>query len=413
MYDRLSSKRSEMKNIYILSWQHPFNAVDGPAGLIAEGLRQNGHRVTIANPSTETGIAAFASMLKERVDLVIGMGPHAFMQTIGGELIHRLIDSKFAILFLDNPIYSKKQCELLFATNFPDDSLLLCVDAKQAAQLRLVCRHSYQNRYIVEFFPWGGAVASGVLKQPEEKSIDVVIFATVNQELSANFVQNDGFQGHLSETVCKNAGLNFAKFNEKINALIDGNYTLDLVDLVANEVQMDFHEFTVPALELVAEVDSFLKRYRRLAVAKELIKTSINQNIKVDIFGTGWDRLGELPANITLHGPTTYLDQFTAYKKSRTVLNTDPNWVAGVHDRVFNAFGSYCVAITNFNLFTQLHFSDGHDSLIYENTQSLSEKIKFGIANHQEISRKAHQTLTLGHTWSDRCKKLDSYLNLF
>ena len=400
-----------MKNIYILAWSHQFNAVQAPAELIAEGLKQIGHKVTIVNISTDDGKSSIIRMLSEKVDLVIGMNPHSFLYTINGELIHKVINSRFAIMFLDNPIYSKNVWSLLFENDFPVDSLLLCVDAKQTEQFKEICIKLYDNRFIAEFFPWGGHQYIGKQLWGSDKSFDICLFSTLDQQISTNFMLNDDFQGEFSKDVCESSGVLYEEFSEKVSALIHSNYSQDIVEFICEQLHVNYYELTAEALNLVTEVDSFLKRYRRLAATKALLETSIQRSYEVAIFGTGWEKLGQLPDNIKIFGPTLYEKQFEIFNSSKSVLNTDPNWTAGVHDRVFNAFGSGCVAITNQNKYTDFNFTNGYDCCIYENTNQLEKEIVFAVDNHTDISYRAHRMLTVNHTWKDRCRIITNHLD--
>lgn len=400
-----------MKNIFIITWDHPFNAVDGPAQLISEGLRLNGCRVTIANMSTDEGRGVILRMLTEKVDLVIGMGPHSLFLYINGKLLHQAVDTKFAILFLDNPFYSRVQWSFLFNSGFPEDSLLLCVDAKQEKQLRAICDHLHGAKFITQFFPWGGHINLGKMLGHTEKLYDLVIFSTLDQQISQSFCLNDNYDGVISESVCEAAGISHSHLNEELQLLSKGYYSVDIVEFIGKEMHLEFPTISPNSEALITEVDSFLKRYRRLAITQVMLKTAIESNYKVAIFGTGWERLGDLPENIKVFGPVSYSNQFDIFKSSRTVINTDPNWVAGVHDRVFNAFGSGCVAITNENYFTDLNFNDGVDCIIYQNSEVASKKIVQAVENYENIANNAYRLLVLNHTWKDRCSTLVSYLD--
>lgn len=400
-----------MKNIYIFSWNHQFNAVHAPAELIAEGLRQIGNRVTIVNTSTEHGKSIIIRMLSEKVDLIIGMNPHSFLYTINGQLIHKVIKSRFAIMFLDNPIYTRTTWSLLFNNGFPVDSLLLCIDAKQAEQFKEICRDLYNNNFITVFFPWGGHHFLGRQLTPSEKNYDLCLFSTLDQQISENFKLHDDYQCHLSKDICASAAIPYDEFFETVSSLIHNNYSQDIIELISKKLNIRYSEFTKEAFDLAAEVDSFLKRYRRLAVAKEMLNVSLNNNYEVAIFGTGWENLGKLPSNIKIFGPTYYEKQFEIFNSSKSVLNTDPNWICGVHDRVFNAFGSGCAVVTNQNKYTDFHFQDSENCSIYETTNQIADKITFAVENHISIAHNAHRILIVNHTWKDRCRLITNILD--
>jgi hypothetical protein len=252
----------------------------------------------------------------------------------------------------------------------------------------------------------------GEKNKNNEKNIDLVIFSTLDQQISKRFLENDNYGGNLSRSGCETFGIKYDFFNNKIKKYINTGFCDDVSDIISDELKIPYWEFTPAVRELVAEVDSFLKRYRRLTAAREVINYAINNGSKLSVYGTGWEALGPYPSNITLFEPVSYLSQFEIYKKTKALLNTDPNWTAGVHDRVFNGASCYCVSLTNANKFTDLFFLDKHDCVTYSDIGDISSQLDYCLKNHDKLSSYAFQTFRLNHTWKDRCAQLLNYLDL-
>jgi hypothetical protein len=272
--------------------------------------------------------------------------------------------------------------------------------------IKINLRFFYNKKFITHFFPWGGHYSNNQNFESQHKIFDVCLFATLDQQISNNFNLHDNYQARLSEKVCIGAGVEFNNFENNVISMIDRDYSSDIIHLISNEMDLDYFEFTNEAEELAMEVDSFLKRYRRLSTAKKLLNIAILENLNIAIFETGWENLGELPKNINLFGYANYMKQFEVFNLSKAVLNTDPNWSSGVHDRVFNSFGSNCVALTNRNKYTDMYFSHRCESVIYESTDDLHDNTLFAIENYEEITKNAYRLLVVNRTWKDRCSKI-------
>jgi len=400
-----------MKNIYIITSDHEFKAIEGPALQVAEGLRANGARVTIANFFTEDGKQLIQGMLLEKVDLIIGMNPASLNLMLNDKYIHQILKSKFAILFLDDPIYTKEIWAELFLHDFPDDALLLFVDAKQCRRFRQVSQLFFNDRFITQFFPWAGRVSTTKKPIDTEKYYDLVMFSTLDKQIYNNFKDKNALSENFSEEACKLGNINHDKFNPLIIELAVTGFNVDIISIIESESGVEFSIMNENQITLFAEIDSYLKRYRRINVAKSVLKYSAEANLKVGLYGTGWNLLEDIPGNIQVHTPRQYIDQYEIFMSSKALINTDPNWTEGVHDRVFNAFGSNCVAITNKNLYTALNFQDGVDCSIYSHINQIPDKINSALTNYVDIAKNAHRKLFFNHTWKHRCSFFLDYLH--
>jgi len=90
-------------------------------------------------------------------------------------------------------------------------------------------------------------------------------------------------------------------------------------------------------------VDSWFKRERRLAAVRSMT------GLQVDFFGSGWDQLlGEVPGFRHV-GQIRHGDIAKLVPHYLGLVNFDPNWQHGLHDRVYTTTAMGCRIITNDN----------------------------------------------------------------
>jgi len=96
-------------------------------------------------------------------------------------------------------------------------------------------------------------------------------------------------------------------------------------------------------LSLVGRIDSWLKLYRRERLARLL------QYYDVDVAGTGWDNILGQNSNIKLLGSISHSNYSHMISNYKALINLDPNWNHGYHDRVFTALFQGVPVLTQSN----------------------------------------------------------------
>ena len=97
-------------------------------------------------------------------------------------------------------------------------------------------------------------------------------------------------------------------------------------------------------LPALIALDSWVKRDRRLRAVRSLT------GVPVDFFGSGWQQqLGEVPGFRHV-GEVHHDDIALLMANYAAVVNFDPNWAHGVHDRVYTAVAMGVPVVTNHNL---------------------------------------------------------------
>ena len=402
-----------MKNICILVRNHPFGVLEAFGRMVADGLRRNGAEVVLVDVTSKDAAVRLRALSEaERIDLVLAINPSPMTARLNDRSLFSLIDARFGILLLDNPIYLMREITPLLP-EMPDGSVFLTVDALHCRQLRVHLGRQHPGRFSTVFMPYGGP-PSMPLSRPQsiEKPFDLAVFATLDQQISAEFRRSDDYRGAFPRIAHPLPADRIADIERRAVAMVEMGYSLDPVDAVAEVLGSD-DVMSNPAHLAVAQVfDSYLKRYRRLAVLRALMADARTRAMKFAIFGTGWDRLGELPANWKIFGPSPYERQFEVFRHSRFVLNTDPNWTRGVHDRVFNAMAALCVPVTNRNLYTDVHLDDGRNCVLYERAGDVPERIAANLGRWADLAQAGLTEFRLNFTWQDRCRPLLNWLDL-
>jgi spore maturation protein CgeB len=90
------------------------------------------------------------------------------------------------------------------------------------------------------------------------------------------------------------------------------------------------------------------------------------------------------------------------FKNSKLIINVDPNWASGVHDRVFNAISSGAAVYTNGNKYTEMYFRDSYNMGLYKSVDDIKSKLYYHLSNAPEYVNNSHKTLNPLHSYKNR-----------
>jgi hypothetical protein len=399
-----------MLNIYVLVWSHPFGVVQSFGDMVAEGLRQNGANVTIFTVNDPGFAETFHEAIESSdVDFILSITLHSIYFKVDGDYLFKKISTRYGVFFLDAPIYFTKEINEL-AQHMPDDSILFFIDSNHAKQMRKYLDAHHSGKLITAFFPHGGKSTQYDFIEKEERTTDLIVFATLDDQISSSFSSSDNWLTVFPDISHSPFAHHRNRIVELSDHLIHGNYEIDLIELLQTELSIEDLYETESSANLGSTFDSFLKRYRRFYLIRELIESTYAQQLKISFYGTGWERLGNLPKGWKTFKPVDYDSQFKLFSISKCVLNLDPNWAAGTHDRVFNTMSSNSLAITNHNNYTSIILDNHSDCVTYGNINELPEKIEQGIENWDVIVPRGHLNFSMNYTWKNRCLSIINLL---
>jgi len=408
-----SKKEKAMKKIKILYWHHPLGAIEGPARLIGKGLADHGYDVQFVNVSEKNRqnlLDDINSLINEQISLILSITSLPLTLGLGDRELLDFLTCPIAIFSVDAPVtHSEKEMQLF--NKLPQGSIYLTIDAIYAKQMRTFLNNRYPDKFKVIFFPFGGvSPVSGEEEEQIERSLDLVIFANADApagNVSLASVDVSGTFPDISNTRFENKRKVLVDIAE---SLIKGSYNFDIQGELIKILDCEPLFYNFEDSKFLATFDFFVKRNRRLSLLRALFLSEKRDQLKIGIYGSGWENVGTLPPNWCLFGLVPYDKQFEIFKRTKFVLNLDPNWTYGVHDRVFNALGMGAGVITNENHYSKLLFHDGIDAILFDHTTQVSEKLFSGLHSWSKIAKNGKENFLLSMGWKDRCAPLINLL---
>ena len=160
-------------------------------------------------------------------------------------------------------------------------------------------------------------------------------------------------------------------------------------------------------IRLFQDMDGMLRSHARA----EVIRTLANQDVKVHIYGEGWQFLDCKQENLILHDRIPFDETIPLTADARIVLNVMPWFKSGVHDRVYSAMLNGCVSLTDGSEYLERTLRDGAQAIFYslKNLEQLPAKIKKYLQEPerlQKIARQGYEYAKITQTWQYRAKQL-------
>jgi Glycosyl transferases group 1 len=391
------------KKIVICASPHTFGAIQIPAEMMAQGLRENGIDAVVFLIDKKTGAKEFVNYIKEnRVEAVIALNPSVLRLRYRLRRLLSYINTRLCVFLLDAPPYHFKALNSVITSSVKGAYILL-PDADQKSHMDVYIDNINVKNVEALFFPWAGPEPQCVSDETS-RVFDCAVFCTLDQQITQGVTK----QALIEEIEAKYPSIYGVK--DIVNSMFEQSYGTSISDLYYKVTGSKFNFNSTDALDLWMRLDSLLKEHRRLAMALELVNLAKNEKLKMIICGTGWEKLLPLPDGIMLAGAVHYSKQFDVFKQSRFVVNLDPNWTNGVHDRVFNAMSVGAAVITNKNQFVIDAFVEGENILTFENIHDLPSLIR--RADSAVIANHALAPYIKSHTWRHRMKGLVTAMNL-
>lgn len=392
--------------IYVIGWHHIWGGVvDGVVNSLAHGFCRSGyHATTIIIKKNEVPSNLVDLLQPGPRKLVIGVTHVSLFFSIDGKYLWQLIDADFATYFIDNPAFFAEE-GLKHLLSAPEEMTFLFADNSQKRQFKsYLLSHGRSNECI--FFPFGGNDQFNENKNSsdERETPKIIVFANLGSETPQFFHTIQKSLYHFP--IISNSGLPNSVKDYIINELPAGNYDHDIFDLFSSFTAKRHLYMDKEMLHLFLATDSYLKRYRRLLSIWEL------RDFNIDIYGTGWkENAGLIPPLWNLFEGVDYSRQYEIFLNADIVLNVDPVWPEGIHDRVLNAMSCGAIPLTNFNKLTPFFLDSGIDSLVYKSAQEIPQLILSHITNLGNIKMAAHRSFSLTHHWRYRINSLVERLN--
>ncbi|CAH2604045.1 conserved protein of unknown function [Rhodovastum atsumiense] len=395
-----------MKTVPLFYWMHGENVTQNFAKMIDWALSRHGFNVIHICASAPDFHENLQNLFRSR-QIAFGFSlTHAALNLhVNNAPIWDILPIKYFVYLLDAPIYyinSPLMQKLLFET---ENKLVFGLpDADYQSLLSEAARR--RGKPVSTMFLPFGAMPPHLCDRPwAERDLEISIFGNVGRELSAQHIREtveESFRSYDSSMVSLETLI--AVVNEILNNPTSGNVTLQLMkefNLKAEDVLFDLRW-----QKLSVDVDSLIKRYRRLQIVRKL------SGHKINAFGAGWDQLaGDIPG-LVIHGSRKYEDQHEIFRRSRLGLNVDPNWDFGVHDRVFNTAVAGAVSLTQHNRFATSALPHAEACLCYaQNGDDIADVVAEHHGRLEEIALEGLKRTNSLHAWDQRILQVTEYLS--
>lgn len=188
------------------------------------------------------------------------------------------------------------------------------------------------------------------------------------------------------------------------------NMSLDRIyDLFLKDQDINFGPEQEKELLALLYEDTFyaVKEYYQ----KKIIMAIAHAGIDLHIFGKNWTFIANrLPDNVKLHGEITPKECIEYMKDSKIVLNMQPWFKDGAHERIFNAMLNGAVCFTDESLYLKERFQDMDNIVFYQldHPDAMMEKLKM-VLNQPVLAEEiiANQKRAAMHdTWSNRLDEI-------
>lgn len=317
------------------------------AEMICRGLEQCG--VSVKRFTLEEDIAGQERELRKLTE-----GHFDGMIDINSLLPHVLLDDRYFLDYFDAPFFQ-------FIVDHPMHlHNSLAVPLKHYRVICLDCHHKeYLERHYphiekVYVFPFGGIPASEFTEETPEavpmkdRKYDVLFPGT--------YTPSDYYRSQMD---CV-SDFQYGIAQEILHQYRQGS-TRPLEELFAEQVED--REFFALQMYHARMIDRYIREWYREFILNELLRAGIH----VDVVGSRWELFcPSVPQNLHIHPPCPYPEQLMLLGQSRMVLNVQPLFWDGVHDRVVNAMANGSIALTDSCGFIRRDFVDGKEILIYD-----------------------------------------------
>jgi hypothetical protein len=321
----------------VLFWSHEVGAVEGLAEVLSNSLALLQFHVTKVNIVSPSNLDAIAKA-DRKFDIAISVGAPPLAARIGGRPLFELFGKVFFLWGLDSIINDLAR---VYATREYWDA------ARRSTRLRFLFPDQDYCRIVgrafipgqVLYFPFGGYYDP---LPPDDFSINrasrLAIIGTIGSELA------DVKEPTLGAIIDSDTSSQLSKQqrHELIAAIELTGGPTNTTAVAEAVLGLDIERlFSKNFLPLLTKIDAYEKRRRRILVVEKL------SGLPVDFYGTGWDKLFGGGGSFRFCGPVHFSAISRLLRGYSGVVNFDPNWDGGVHDRVYTALGNGCKVLTN------------------------------------------------------------------
>jgi hypothetical protein len=333
-----------MKNVrqlLILSNPHPDGVTDNFAYSLATAALGMGLTAQIISDPQSAARLAKADL--DSHCAAIAIGPMPLQMQVAGLPIADFLTCPIWLYLLDSPVYDFLRVpEALEFVHRAQVSSRFRIAFAEQSYLDLYCSHKLipKTSHYLPFagFPRLQVAAIDRAVVPQDR---LVLIGALGAELSAGAVAPTLIQTLQGSNRLGLSGNELARCEAALSdPSCRGNPVAALAEAIALSPAL---HLDARFLEFACAADSWVKRFRRMAGVRSLA------GFPVDFIGTGWEQAFQGVEGFRFLGRIQHEDIALLAINYRAVVNFDPNWEHGVHDRVPTALMAGVDVITQSN----------------------------------------------------------------
>lgn len=385
-------------DIVILASDHPNDAVLSVGEWMAGGLRAIGIKVSVL--SIPRNVNELSRVLNDPIYGIISLGPMPL--NIKVDQTHYLwqkINCYYWIYMLDAIIYDLYRVPIMRTyLNDAQNNDKLSIISPENGYFELLGKKSTGGCLPekIKKVPFGHFANLTPITLPKENRLCII--GTIGTELGLNQDINT-----IDEVITIYSKNTLGKKDQyDLIKLFNENTIPEMpVRLLSKFMRWKAHEILYyENLPLICAIDSFYKRERRLKAVKSL------SGLPIDIYGNGWERFFANEENFRFLGNIKHQEIALHISKYTAVINFDPNWENGVHDRVYTSTAMGVPIITNQN--SDLINIDAPSNLIYPYSNEMQDlpEIANRLLSSKKEGNKPNLRILTEHSWVNRMAQI-------
>jgi len=380
---------SDQPNVFlVIAFDHPLQAVESEADRIASALCCQG--VNAAACSLPRDADKLAMIPPDMITGIMSMGSLPLSHRVGGQWLWERVRCPVTVYLLDAVLYDLARVPVLHR---------FLADARHQPRLGLASPEAGYAQWLAtalgvrwDHLPFGHFGKTRQGDGPVEPQSRLCVIGTIGQELGGS-PAHETLPALLERTGIARHG----RAAEVQDALMAADAPAMPARTVCSVMGWDATQ-ALQNLPVLIGVDSWVKRHRRLEAMRSL------RGAPVDFFGSGWrELLGDQPG-FRYVGQVHHQDIATLLRHYRGLINFDPNWSHGVHDRVYTACAMGVPVLTNENAALER----GHlpaDLLVTYSAQrpALGDRVEqSGLLSGSPAPVRIRHDVMGEHSWSSR-----------
>jgi len=301
------------------------------------------------------------------------------------------IDAPFYDYIVDHPLYHHPILKLPLKRFHA-----ICVDGTHAEY----ARKYYPHLKSVSFLPLTGMRA--LTQLPFEKKKNGILFA-------GTYYPPEKYAAQIEEHTAEEQRIMWEMTDQLLQ--------LNAEESVLTPEEAFYEAATSHGAKALAEeeIPVLLNRcypadiYVRAVQRKQRILALANAGLPLWILGNDWDQCRELDGmrNVTRIDGLDYNECQEVIASFRVLCNLLPGFVAGTHDRIFQAMANGVAALTDTNAYIEKEFTDGVDCIRFrEDTPEVLGELLRSPELLAGIAGQGRMRYEEAHRWKHRAKRL-------